>query len=335
MNPPDESTLTFNVVWTGDVFTYLQPFVTSQIAWSRARFRFVANGCPPEQLERMEVFRARHPGRVVEVLDVSPEIMVAHGVALDRVRSQRDDGDHFCFIDPDIKANGPWLGEFCGLLSDHAAVTSGREVWSQTNVLPEGHVGVPGEVFYDRSGFIFGSPHLALYRRAELEETIARWSVGLGSAGPELRPDATEALASLGHRFLVYDTAKIVNCLLQHDGHRLVHRDLPQLVHIGGLAHYLSPPAYRTTEAGETEPDWTVHDSMAARHAVTRYCARVLRALADGDAAPAPPDGLDDDLADRLAVVHHEIVDLMARHHSPRHPRRLKGRWFTVRRAAG
>ncbi|MEZ5178286.1 MAG: hypothetical protein R2746_08375 [Acidimicrobiales bacterium] len=114
MTPPEESSLTFNVVWTGDVFTYLHPFVSSQLAWSRARFRFVANGCPPEQVAAMEAYRARHPDRVVEVMDVSPEVMVAHGVALDRVRAQRDDGEHFCLIDPDIKAGGPWLDEFCG-----------------------------------------------------------------------------------------------------------------------------------------------------------------------------------------------------------------------------
>lgn len=311
---PDEASLTFNVVWTGDVFTYLHHFVSSQMAWSRARFRFVANGCPPEQVALMARFRDRHPDRVVEVLDVSPEVMVAHGVALDRVRDQRDDGDHFCLIDPDIKANGPWVGEFCALLTDHAAVTSGREVWSSTNVLPEGHPGVPGEVFYDRSGFTFGSPHLALYRRVELDEVANRWGVGLGSAGPELRPEATAALASQGHRFLVYDTAKIVNCLLQHDGHRLVHRDLSQLVHIGGLAHYLAPPAYRTTETGETEPDWTVHEVMAARHEVTRHAARTLRSLADGDPPPPVPSGLDPDLAAKLALVHHEITDLVARY---------------------
>ncbi len=314
VTPPDEATLTFNVVWTGEVFTYLHPFVSSQLTWSRARYRFVANGCPPEQIAQMEAYRDRHRDRVVEVLDVSPEVMVAHGVALDRVRARRDDGDHFCLIDPDIKANGPWLGRFCTLLADHAAVTSGREVWSSTNVLPEGHPGVPGEVFFDRSGFTFGSPHLALYRRDELDEVGARWGVGLGSAGPELRPDTTEALASMGHRFLVYDTGKIVNCLLQHDGHALVHRDLPELVHIGGLSHYLAPPAYRTTDSGEIEPDWTVHEVMATRHEVTRFTARTLRALADGEPAPPVPELADPDLARRLALVHHEITDLMARY---------------------
>ena len=54
--------------------------------------------------------------RVVEVLDVSPDAMIAHGVALDRVRAIRDDGDHFCFIDPDICARGPFLGPFLAIV---------------------------------------------------------------------------------------------------------------------------------------------------------------------------------------------------------------------------
>lgn len=313
MTPIPERSLVFNIVWTGEVFTYLKYFVASQIDHSEARFRFVVNGCPPAQVAEMEAFAAAHPGRVVEVLEVSEE-MVAHGVALDRVRATRDDGEHFCLIDPDIAATGPWLDEFRALLADHAAVTSGTEVWSDDNLVPVDHPGVAGEHFVDRAGFVFGSPHLALYRRAALDETTARWGVGLGSAGPELRDDTKAAMASMGHQYLVYDTAKITNALLQHDGHRLVHRDLPQLVHIGGLAHYLAPPAYRTTDEGEVEPDWTAYASMAGRHEVTRHTARTLRALAEGEAPPAVPTGLDAAMADRLALVSRTIADLMARY---------------------
>src|SRR5690606_16204525 len=111
------------------------------------------------------------------------------------------------------------------------------------------------------------------------EDTTKRWGVGLGSAGPELRADTKAQMATMGHEYLVYDTCKITNALLQGDGHPLVHRDLPQLVHIGGLAHYLSPPAYRTNETGDVEPDWTRYEIMAARHQVTRYTADTLRAL--------------------------------------------------------
>src|SRR5450432_3460422 len=120
---PRDDELVFNIVWTGTVFTYLRFFVASQIAQSRARFRFVVNGCPPEQVALMRDFAERHADRVVEVLDVS-DTMVAHGVALDRVRAQRGDGPWFCFIDPDIKANAPFVPEFAALLAaGNAAVT--------------------------------------------------------------------------------------------------------------------------------------------------------------------------------------------------------------------
>lgn len=314
----DEPDVVFNVVWTGTVFPYLQYFVASQIARSRARFRFVGNGCPPDQLELMEAFAARHPGRVVEVLDVSSQDMIAHGVALDRVRAQRDDGPLFGLIDPDIKANAPFVADLLRLLGDGAAVTSGREVWSEHNVVPDMHPGVAGEFFYDRNGFVFGSPHLAVYRRDALEDTCTRWEVGFGSAGPDLRPDARALLDAHGHTYIVFDTGKIVNILLQLDGHPLVHEELDQLVHIGGLSHYLYPPGWRTTETGEVEPDWTAWETMSVRHEVARYTARTLRALADGDDAPPVPPDLEPDVAARLARVHREVTDLMERY-GPQH----------------
>ena len=310
MGPPD-SAFVFNVVWTGSVFPYLRYFVASQIAQSDAKFRFVANGCPPDQVALMERFAERHP-RVVDVLDVSTE-MVAHGVALDRVRARRDDGELFCLIDPDIKANAPFVPEFAQLLADGAAiVTSGTEVWSDDNMIPVGHPGVAGEFFYDQQGFVFGSPHLAIYERAALDETAERWGVGLGSAGPELAEATSRRLEEMGHCYMVYDTAKIVNALLQADGHRLAHRDLPQLVHIGGLSHYLAPPdGYITLDDGEVAPDfarWGLND----RYHVTKFTALTLHQLADGRPVPAIPRGVDPVMARKLEIVQHELADLFA-----------------------
>lgn len=312
MKPPEDD-LIFNVVWTGTVFTYLHLFVASQMAHTSARYRFVVNGCPPDQVELMERFRSRHPDQVVEVLEVSAE-MIAHGVALDRVRAVRDDGDHFSLIDPDIKANGPWVADLTSLLNgDVVAVTSGKEVWTDDNLVPVDHPGVAGEHFFDRSGFVFGSPHLGIYRQDALQETVDRWGVGFGFAGPDLSPAARDAMASMGHDYLVYDTSKIVNALIQHGGRaRLVHRDIPQLVHIGGLAHYLSPPGYRVNDEGEEEPDWTKYESMTVRHEITRYTARTLRALCDGDPAPDVPADLPEALEDRLRRVRMEIEELVA-----------------------
>ena len=312
-----EGSFVFNVVWTGTSFEGLQYFVSSQLAQSRARFRFVVNGCPPEQVAALEAYRARHPHRVVEVLDVSTE-MIAHGQALDLVREVRDDGEWFCLIDPDIKVNAPFVGDLAAVLDDADVVTSGKEVWSTTNVLPEGYWGVAGEYFYDRDGFVFGSPHLAIYRRSVLDEVCERWDVGMGSAGPELSDAARAHLAGIGREFKVYDTAKIVNCLLQADGHRLVHREFDQLVHIGGLAHYLSPAFYLTDEQGEEVPEWTRWDNMGDRHRVARFTAQVLRGQLAGEPVPAIPPGLDPSMEERLALARDEVVDLIARYrHGP------------------
>lgn len=314
MSIPAESTLVFNIVWTGTVFDHMWLFTESLLAQSECRYRFIANGCPPPQIAAMEAMEARHGDRIVEVVDVSPDDMIAHGVALERVRAIRDDGDHFCLIDPDIKANAPFVDALARSLYDHDAVTSGTEVWSDDNLIPVGHIGVAGEHFFDREGFVFGSPHLAMYRRDALDEVADRYGVGLGSAGPELGDEARGALAGLGHLYVVYDTGKIVNALIQAAGGSVVHRDLPQLVHIGGLSHYLSPPGYRVDDDGQTLPDWTVHESMGDRHEVTRFAARALSALADGSDPPEPPHDLAPPMEKRLQLVRDEIVDLVARY---------------------
>lgn len=314
MTALDERSLVFNVVWTGSVFDYLRLFVASQLDRSDARFRFVANGCPADQIEAMTAFAAAHPDRVVEVLDVSEE-MVAHGVALDRVRGQRDDGAHFCLIDPDIKANGPFVGELTGLLdASTVAVTSGKEVWSDDNLVPPGHRGVAGEHFIGQDGFVFGSPHLAIYRRDALDETCARWGIGMQSAGPDLSPQARTTLEERGHDFVIWDTAKLVNVFLQVDGHAVAHRDLDDLVHIGGLSHYLSPSGYITGDEGQPEPEWTRYRSVRDRFHVTRYTAQLLRQLIDGGPPPSRPQVEQPAMQAKLDQVQAEVTDLVSRY---------------------
>jgi hypothetical protein len=315
MTDPAGADLVFNIVWTGSVFTYLQYFVASQLDQSAARFRFVANGCPAEQVTIMEAWAERHPGRVVEVLDVSPDEMVAHGVALDRVRAIRDDGAFFCTIDPDIVATAPFLAEFAALLDEGAdVVTSGTEVWSEDNLVPEGHPGVAGEHFFGRDGFVLGSPHLAIYRRAVLDASAERWGVGLGSAGPELRDDTRAHMASVGQTYLIYDTAKVVNVLIQADGHRLTHLDLPQLVHIGGLTHFLAPAYYLEID-DQVVPEWVRWDGVEGeRFRVSRYAGELLVALCEDGPMPTVAPETSPAMADRLDLVRHTLTEMMARY---------------------
>ena len=312
--PPDERAVIFNMVWTGQVFDDLQLFTHSLLLHTRARFRFVANACPPDQIRNMERFASDHADRVVGVEVVSTDRMVRHGDALDDVRRRHDDGDFFAFMDPDILARAPFLHTLLTELAGAAAVTSGREVWSDHNVRPAEHPGVNGEYFYDQDGFVFGSPHLAVYRRAALDQTLDRWGVGFSSAGNE-SAEVRRRLEEMGRSFLVYDTAKIVNILLQGDGHLLVHRDDTHLVHIGGMSHYLAPPqpvpgpdGTITPQWGE-EANWREWAGMADRYDLAQYASLVLRAVAAGDAPPAP-DTVADHLADRATIVHESLIEL-------------------------
>ncbi|MFP5255292.1 MAG: hypothetical protein ACLGI8_05510 [Acidimicrobiia bacterium] len=306
----------FNIVWTGTVFTHLRYLVASQMAHSGARFRFLANGCPPEQVTLMERFAERHPDRVVEVLVTSPT-MVNHGAALDASREQRDDGDHFCFVDPDIFALGPFLGTFADALDGGcAAITSGRGVWCEDDRVPPGHPGVAGEHFRSQDGFLFGSPHFAMYRSGPLAETIERWGVSFVSAGRGLSDEAQARLREAGHDYFIFDTGKLVNIFLQESGHRLCHQEHPNLVHVGGVSHYLAPTGHQAAGAdgGDPEPDWQVWNGMEARFEVARFTAHVLRAVAEGRPAPPVPEGLDPVVAERLAPLRSSLMAVVEQH---------------------
>jgi hypothetical protein len=307
-----ESAFVFNIVWTGEVFPYLRHFVASQLRHSGARFRFVANGCPPDQVRLMEDFAATTDGRVVDIF-VSSTTMGRHGAALDAAFEARDDGEFFCFVDPDILAERPYLRTFVDALGGGCAgVTSGKGVWTDSVVVPAGHPGVPGECFYSRDGYLFGSPHFAMYNRAPLQETMSRWHVGFDSAVADLTEEAKEVLASAGHTYWIYDTGKILNILLQENGHRLCHVEHAALLHIGGMSHYLSPPKGRgepraAGEASDQGLPWP-----PARLEVARYTAGLLQALARNEPPPAPPRDLSADLLERLDRVQAAVQALFA-----------------------
>jgi hypothetical protein len=315
---PSEDELVFNIVVTGDVFAHLKYFIASLIGESSARFRLVVNACTPESVELMHAFAADHADRVTDVVEVSRDTMVGHGKALDLLMEQRHDGDWFCFVDADIEARSAWLAPFCQLLGRYDVVSSGKEVWTDDNVVDKAHLGfgLGGRHFYHPDGFVYGCPHLAMYRREALDDTQRRWGVVFGQRGDDLSDAMTARLDEAGHLYKAYDTAKVVNILLQLDGHTLIHEENPELVHIGGLSHFLAPPEWDKRSGPDGEPDWTTTTGIEARAAVARYTASVLRALTVGEPAPAVPAGLPAGIDQRVRFVRGELIDMMERYGS-------------------
>lgn len=312
-----ESDLTFNLVWTGGVYRYLRWFVFSLLDQTESRFRFIANNCTPTAVAEMTAFADAVPERIVETVVLPVDRMVPHGTALDPILADRDDGDVFAFIDVDIKATRPFVGDLLPLLATHDAVTSGVEVWTDVNTLAEGELGVGGRHFYAPDGFVFGSPHFALYRRSVLREVLDRWGIGIHAGGKGDVPEATWArLVELGRDYMAYDTAKVLNILLQADGHPLVHREHEAMVHIGGLSHYLAPPQFdfateHTSGEFDGEPPWVRFQGVELRAAVARYTAAVLREVADARPAPEIPAGVDEATRTKLELVRHEVITMV------------------------
>ena len=100
------------------------------------------------------------------------------------------------------------------------------------------------------------------------------------------------------------------------------HVDPDDLVHIGGMSHFLSPPD-PGAKGGEAEtPSWAAYHGMEPRLAVTRYTAALLRSLVEQTPRPDLPPGLDPTMEQRLLFVRDEIVDLVERYRAA-----PPGRW--------
>lgn len=311
----DERDIVFNIVWTGTVFDHLKYFVASQLDQSNARCRFISNGCSGDQIAAMERFASSFPDRVSDVFVINGTDMVGHGVALDAVLDDTDDGEFFALIDPDIRAAGPFVADFTSrLVGPTAAISSGRGVWADTDRIPAGHPGVNGEYFYSTDGFLFGSPHFAIYRRAAVDAARSRWGVGFGSGGPDLADAAKQRLTEEGHNYIVYDTGKLMNAFLQFDGHAMEHMEHDNLMHIGGLSHFLSPPAYVEDENGDQQPDWVRYAGMEVRFGVAQYTAQVLMEMVDHRPPPEIPSGLEPAMAAKLTRVRGALIDMVERY---------------------
>ena len=181
-----ESEFVFNVVWTGSVFPYLRHFVASQLRHSGARFRFVANGCPPDQVRLMERVRGvRRAAGCIEVF-VSSTTIERHGAALEPCSRPATTASSSASWTRTSWPNGPTSPSSpTARRQDAPRVTSGKAVWTDDVRRPPGHPGVPGECFYSQDGYLFGSPHFAMYRRAPLQATSPAGESGIA------RPAAT------------------------------------------------------------------------------------------------------------------------------------------------
>jgi hypothetical protein len=321
----DEADFVFNVVFTPLTFRWLRIFTWSVIEQGRVRLRLVANGCPPDELRELIRFSQAHEP-VVEVLQVAHGEILSHGAALDAVCRERDDGDWFCFVDSDVMARGPLLDACRSPLPYTAALTAGRPGWGLPQVAGRGTAVLPGHLLFDEDGFVYGSSYFAIYYRPSLLRVRDRWGVGFaGYRWPDLPVEVRREMVRLGRRFDLYDTAKVLNILLQSDGETVAHIDHPNLVHIGGMSvEYLCEAfgvrpmdLWLEWERSLSPSDAPVPPGSDARSAPpdpARVAALALRCLVRGEPLPPIPTSLDPSAEARLKKVLDELAHLVERY---------------------
>jgi hypothetical protein len=309
-----EAGVVFNVIVTPGTFRFLELFTHSLISRSDVRIRLVSNACTADEVELMQQFAARHHARV-DVFRLVSATMVPHGVALDEIYTAHDDGEYFAFVDSDVKAKRPFMRLFAEQLEHFDVVTSGSVAWSDDSILPAGAVDLAGRHAVGPDGFVYGSSYLAIYRRAVAERVRDAWGVTFRTYSyDKLAPPVQRRLAEMGRRFRLYDTAKVLNILLQGDGFGLTHVDNPALVHIGGISQYLSDPSVLGRDSGSLANDDASVPWFAASGAgrqrwdFAQWAAATLRTIGDGESPPELPE----DPAQRLRAteVQRELLDL-------------------------
>ena len=163
---------------------------------------------------------------------------IEHGLALDHLL-KREKSELFTFMDSDIFATGPVSMSDIEPLPGEVACTGCLPVWhSDDDVrMPESFQVMGGRYVSSASGHFLGCTYLASYRTRPLRELTE--SMGLSFSRyvrKDLSPDILVKLADLGLTKQIYDTAKVVNLILQDRGNRMSFRNVEGLVHLGGIS---------------------------------------------------------------------------------------------------
>jgi hypothetical protein len=306
METAAEADIVWNLVFTPHTFRYFHLFTRSLLAMSDARARLVANGCTRDEVARMHALSEHSGGRVTAMAFPGSQ-MRTHGQALNALFDGTDDGELFCFVDTDVKATDRFMPRLLAALDGAVGVTSCKPAWATDTTVPAGAVDLVGRHFVSPDGFVYGSSYLAMYRRASVADTRNRWAVSFDPCVfSRLSPAVRARLDEMGRRFDMYDTAKVLNILLQGDGGTLRHLDHPELFHVGGISEYLShprdepPPLFARGGAGRTRWDFA------------HWAAATLMAFVDGG---TPPDAAVPGLAEAQAMTtQNELRDLVERY---------------------
>jgi hypothetical protein len=230
--------LTFHIVYVPGSVAYLLPFVATLLRWSACRFRLVANGCTAAESVLLQARCAAEPR--LELLVIPTNRPLTHHDALNYLQARCQE-THFCFMDSDILATGPFMDAISPHISAHVGVFAGAPLWMRPGdgVFHPSYDVVCGEHDRTAAGLPLGGTFFAIYDNQAITDLIHSQGVGFETRSlPQLPATlqpwlAARELAGSRHWF---DTGKVLNLALQQRGGALAVLDSPTLCHLGGLS---------------------------------------------------------------------------------------------------
>lgn len=226
--------LTFHIIFCPGTVRYLRLAVLSLLRYSDYQYRLVANGLGLSELNELRQF-CRTSSRL-EFFPFPTKTMLPHGVLLSLLQ-QRELGERFCFMDPDIFASDRFQEDLEQHLDD-------ADVFSSCDLLRFDHseslVGVGGRCRQTPEGQPLATTYFAVYRQEPLRRVIAESGVGFEAYTSRdcLSDRVLMQLKQLGvSPSEAFDTGKLLNVLSHHHQLRFRHVELESLTHIGGITN--------------------------------------------------------------------------------------------------
>jgi hypothetical protein len=232
----ETSQLCFNVIYLRGTVKKLTVFLDSLLQWSDCQFRLVANGCSSAEIDYLR--QLCNVNNRLQLFVFPSRKVAIHSAVLNHLQLLDKDKKFFCFIDSDIFAIDHFLDELSGLTETYAGIFSGAPIWvkkKEYQFQPTFDV-VGGYYHFMDNNICLGSTFFAVYKNEVLNEVIAETGVGFqGYLAKDIPNALIPALKELQVLKASYDTGKLLNILLQVRGQKILYKDNPGLIHIGGI----------------------------------------------------------------------------------------------------
>jgi len=214
-------------------------------------YRIISNGCSRKEEKWLETFCEINFR--LEYYKLPGHEMVEHSQVITHLLTL-EQGEYFCFMDPDIIASGDFMEPFYPLLSQYSGVFSGTAIWlnKEGQVLPKSEKVMGGRFNITEDGFCLGSTFFAIYHYQTINQYLKRSPITFDkyNSWGKIPSECQFRLGKNQLRMKRYDTGKILNILMQLDGEKFVFYDSPHLYHIGGLSSLLVGPLSKVRHRG-------------------------------------------------------------------------------------